>query len=75
VSDQEFRDLLASLNFEATYDPTKRELTIRVTLVRELTHPDGPRAPLLFVPPVGFEPTTDRCFKHRASTIGLRGHR
>jgi len=49
VSDQDFRALLAALNFEASYDPTKRELTIRVTLVPELTHPDGPRAPLLFV--------------------------
>jgi hypothetical protein len=57
VSDQDFRALLAALNFEASYDPTKPELTIRVTLVPELTHPDGPRAPLLFVPPVGFEPT------------------
>ena len=47
VSDQDFRALLAALNFEASYDPTKRELTIRVTLVPELTHPDGPRAPLL----------------------------
>ncbi len=56
VSDQEFRDLLAALNFEATYDPTKRELTIRVTLVPELTSPDGGRAPLLSVPPAGFEP-------------------
>jgi len=33
----------------------KRELTIRVTLIPELTHPDGPRAPLLFVPPARFE--------------------
>jgi hypothetical protein len=33
VSDQDFRALLAALNFEASYDPTKRELTIRVTLV------------------------------------------
>jgi hypothetical protein len=55
VSDQEFRALLAALNFEASYDPTKRELTIRVTLVPELTHPDGPRAPLLFVPLAGTE--------------------
>jgi hypothetical protein len=53
MSDQEFRDLLAALNFEATYHPTKRELTIRVTLVPELTHPDGPRAPLLFVLLIG----------------------
>ncbi len=58
VSDQDFRALVAALNFEASYDPTKRELTIRVTLVPELTHPDGPRAPLLFVPPAGFEPAT-----------------
>ena len=56
VSDKEFRDLLAALNFEASYDPTKRELTIRVTLVPELTHPDGPRTPLLFVPPGRFVP-------------------
>jgi hypothetical protein len=56
VSDQDFRDLLVALNFEARYEPTKRELTIRVTLVPELTHPDGGRAPLLFVPPAGFEP-------------------
>ena len=65
VSDQEFRDLLAALNVEASYDATKRELTIRVTLVPELTHPDGGRAPLLFVPPAGFEPATpalgERC--------------
>ena len=50
LSDEDFRALLAARNFEASYDPTKRELTIRVTLVPELTHPDGPRAPLLFVP-------------------------
>jgi hypothetical protein len=28
VSDQDFRGLLAALNFEASYEPTKRELTI-----------------------------------------------
>jgi hypothetical protein len=56
VSDQDFRDLLAALNFEETYEPTRRELTIRVTLVPELTSPDGTRAPLLSVPPAGFEP-------------------
>jgi hypothetical protein len=49
VSDQDFRDLLAALDFEATYEPTKRELTIRVKLVPELTSPDGDRAPLLSV--------------------------
>ena len=46
VSDQDFRDLLAVLNFEASYEPNKRELTIRVTLVPELTSPGGGRAPL-----------------------------
>ncbi len=56
LSDQEFRDLLTALSFVASYNPTKRELTIRVTLVPELSDPDGPRAPLLFVPPAGFEP-------------------
>lgn len=53
VSDQDFRNLLAALNFEASYEPRKRELTIRVTLVPELTFPDGGRAPLLSVPPEG----------------------
>ena len=47
LSDHDFRALLAALNFEATYEPTKRELTIRVTLVPQLTSPDGDRAPLL----------------------------
>ena len=56
LSDLDFRALLTALSFEASYEPTKRELTIRVTLVPELTDPDGPRAPLLFVPPAGFEP-------------------
>jgi hypothetical protein len=56
VSDHDFRGLLAALNFEASYEPTKLELTIRVTLVPELTSPDGGRAPLLSVPPAGFEP-------------------
>jgi hypothetical protein len=60
---RQFRDLLVALNFEATYDPRKRELTIRVTLVPELTHPDGPRAPLLLVPPAG----TERKGRTRAS--------
>jgi site-specific DNA recombinase len=58
VSDQAFRDLLSALNFEASYDARKRELTIRVTLIPELTDPDGACAPLLFVPPAGFEPAT-----------------
>ena len=65
VSDQDFRDLLAALNFEASYDPTKRELTIRVTLVPELTSPDGDRAPLLLsVPPAGS--VTHLCWVHPA---------
>ena len=50
VSDQDFRDLLAALNFEASYEPTKRELTIRVTLIPELTSPDGGHAPLCLCP-------------------------
>ncbi|MEA2507891.1 MAG: site-specific recombinase [Actinomycetota bacterium] len=58
VGDQEFRNLLAALNFEATYDPREHKLTIRVTLIPELTDPDGSRAPLLYVPPAGFEPAT-----------------
>jgi hypothetical protein len=53
VSDQDFRALLAALNFEARYEATKRELTIKGDVGSEWTHPDGPRAPLLFVPPAG----------------------
>ncbi len=62
MSDQEFRDLLAGLNFEASYDARQRELTIRVTLVPELTSPDGDRAPLLYVPPAGL--VTHLCRRH-----------
>jgi hypothetical protein len=72
VSDQDFRDLLTALNFEASYDPTRRELTIRVTLVPELTHPGGVRAPLLSVPPAGFEPA-HRAPEARALSPELRG--
>jgi hypothetical protein len=45
VSNNDFRELLAALNFQASYDPRERELTIRVTLVPELASPDGLRAP------------------------------
>jgi hypothetical protein len=50
VSDQDFRALLAALNFEASYDPKKRADHQGVTLVPELTHPDGGRAPLVCAP-------------------------
>ncbi|MEA2509904.1 MAG: hypothetical protein QOG21_1986 [Actinomycetota bacterium] len=50
VADQEFRNLLAALNFEATYDPREHELTIGVTLIPELTDPDGSRAPFVRAP-------------------------
>jgi hypothetical protein len=55
VSDHDFRDLLAALNFEATYEPSKRELTIRVTLVPELTSPDGTACPFCAPNPTSFE--------------------
>jgi len=51
VGDQDFRALLAALSFEASYDPIKSQLIVRVTLLPELTQPDGPRAPLSLVPP------------------------
>jgi hypothetical protein len=41
VSDQESATCSPRRTFEASYDPTKLELTIRVTLVPELTSPDG----------------------------------
>jgi hypothetical protein len=50
--------LLSALKFEASYLPTTRELTVRVTLVLELAGPDGPRASQLFEPGRGIEPLT-----------------
>ncbi len=57
-SRQDFRELLSALKFEASYLPTTRELTVRVTLVPDLARPDGPRAFHLFEPGRGIEPLT-----------------
>ena len=60
LSDEDFRQLLQILNFEARYNSDTKELHVSVTLIPELLFPDDPanRSSLLFVPPVGIEPTT-----------------
>ena len=72
VGDEEFRGLLA-LNFEARYDPTKRELTIRVTLVPVLTSPDGgPRSPFVRAPG-GIRTHTGGILSPLPLPVGIRG--
>jgi site-specific DNA recombinase len=57
LSDEDFRDLLKTLNFEARYDPRSKNLNVQVTLIPELLLPnESGRSPLSFVPPAGFEP-------------------
>lgn len=54
VSEQDFRELLAALNFQASYDPAKKELTVAVTLAPDLVLEDDPtRVCVLYVPPGG----------------------
>lgn len=53
LSDEDFRDLLEILSFEAHYDPESKSLTIKVVLIPELLFADDPplASSLLFVPP------------------------
>jgi site-specific DNA recombinase len=61
LSEEDFRDLLKVLNFEARYHPANKVLTVRVALIPELLFPEDPAVPsLLFVPPAGFEPAASR---------------
>ena len=70
LEEAEFRAILEALNFEARYDPRRKELAVRVVLAPELLGPnDGhPRSPLSLVPPAGIEPAArglgNRCSLH-----------
>lgn len=59
LSDEDFRQLLQILNFEARYNADTKELHVSVTLIPELLFPDDPAngSSLLFVPPGRHAPT------------------
>jgi hypothetical protein len=67
LEEAEFRALLEALNFEAPYDPQKKELAVKVVLAPELTGPnDGrSRSSLSLVPPGGVGPDLRRLVKLR----------
>lgn len=61
LAEEDFRQLLDALKFEARYDPGSKQLTIRILLVPELLLPPegGPDCSRVkFVPPTGFEPVS-----------------
>jgi hypothetical protein len=57
LADESFREMLAALDFRATYEPDRSELKVRATLALELlpVSGDGMSSPLS-VPPGGIEP-------------------
>jgi len=57
LADESFREMLAALDFRATYEPDRNELKVRATLTPELlpVNGDGMSSPLS-VPPGGIEP-------------------
>jgi hypothetical protein len=57
LADESFREMLAALDFRATYEPDRNELKVRATLAPELppVNGDGMSSPLS-VPPGGIEP-------------------
>jgi hypothetical protein len=59
LADESFREMLAALDFRATYEPDRSELKARATLALELlpVSGDGTSSPLS-VPPAGIEPAT-----------------
>jgi hypothetical protein len=48
LAEESFREMLAALDFRATFEPTRNELRMRATLVRELlpVNGDGMSSPL-----------------------------
>jgi uncharacterized delta-60 repeat protein len=69
LADESFREMLAALDFRATYEPDRSELKLRATVALELlpVSGDGMSSPLS-VPPAGIEPATrglgNRCSIH-----------
>ncbi len=63
-----FREMLASLDFAATCEPARNELTVRATLAPEPARERKGTSSLLSVPPGGIEPPThglgNRCSIH-----------
>ncbi len=59
LADESFREMLAALDFRATYEPDRSELKLRATVALELlpVSGDGMSSPLS-VPPAGIEPAT-----------------
>jgi site-specific DNA recombinase len=59
LAEKPFREMLAALDFRATFEPDRNELRVRATLAPELmaTGGHGASAPLS-VPPAGIEPAT-----------------
>ncbi len=69
LAEESFREMLAALDFRATFEPARNELRMRATLAPELlpVSGDGMSSPLS-VPPGGIEPPTrglgNRCSLH-----------
>jgi hypothetical protein len=59
LAEDSFRELLAALDFRATFEPARNELRVRATLVPELLPENGDgMSSLSSVPPAGIEPAT-----------------
>jgi site-specific DNA recombinase len=59
LAEDSFRELLAALDFRATFEPDRSELRVRVVLAPELLPPNGSgTSSLSSVPPAGLEPAT-----------------
>lgn len=56
LTDEDFRNLLEALSFEARYEPDSKRLAVSVTLVPEIVQPgESGHSQYLHVPPVGTE--------------------
>jgi hypothetical protein len=60
LAEESFREMLAALDFAATFEPARNELRVRATLASELlpVRGDEGTSSLLSVPPAGIEPAT-----------------
>jgi hypothetical protein len=59
LAEESFREMLAALDFAATFEPARNELRVRATLAPELLPVSGDgTSSLLSVPSAGIEPAT-----------------
>jgi hypothetical protein len=74
LADESFRDLLAALDFRATFEPDRNELRMRAILAPELLAATGhgTSAPSL-VPPAGIEPATRGLGNRCSSPLSYEG--